>query len=632
MIYYTYTYRHELRDRIAKSGEQNKSASSEVYEQQLWELVARLNAAERSKYTLVAAVFDGAVAYTDATAKAADVPMTAWRAQAAAALSALTIAKHECTVLDARWTKTSSGAKIARTHSRLVTASLPRWAPLHAVREGLLWKESRGVLGSKLLARWFTLRGGVLAYQSDKAPHEISTDAAGDAVRDSPFDEVASLVNLDAVKLVETATGLAFQLHLSNNAIADDTALAKKGGTMQLRAATPGETRAWAKCLNEQIDLLRSIKTCNSRCADCDVALSQWLCLPADGIAICGQCADAHRAERGVTARSLTSQQWSVAELSLLKQLGNERGEALWQSPTQPRPSLQEFERNPVELRREWIRRKYVEREFVDDDGAPAAQPTARVFGMPASDPFSSAKVSVRGCGERLVVAASDGKYADIVKWRERGGDINFRSERESLRTPLHAAAISDDELAATLLINSGAALSVVDAELKTPMQLAPKDGAVHRLLALTADENSHDPIFVAVLWQAPPTVNMKGDRLKSKSKSKKQQSNSNSDAVDDATVHGVDGEWTIYRLDDTQPLSFLVAQLEAQRPGAHVCLSDQPLLELPPVSRGGRFYVALVLPVVRLPFEQLSSLSLFFSPSPLPPMAVLVGATHTVA
>jgi hypothetical protein len=134
MIYYTYTYRHELRDRIAKSGEQNKSASSEVYEQQLWELVARLNAAERSKYTLVAAVFDGAVAYTDATAKAADVPMTAWRAQAAAALSALTIAKHECTVLDARWTKTSSGAKIARTHSRLVTASLPRWAPLHAVR------------------------------------------------------------------------------------------------------------------------------------------------------------------------------------------------------------------------------------------------------------------------------------------------------------------------------------------------------------------------------------------------------------------------------------------------------------------------------------------------------------------
>ena len=549
----------------------------------MWALIARLNAAERSKYAIVSTLFDGASAYSAASGKAAGNALDAWRARAVAARGALAVAGHECGALEARWTRRSSIDGVDET-----SKEVPEWSPLHAVHEGLLWKESRGVLGVKLLARWFTLRGGVLAYNSDKAQEaQLQTD--------SPLDIVAIVTHL-SVKLVQTQNGgVALQLSLTAAGAGDETALAKKGGTMQLRAATPVETRKWAGKLNDHITLLQSIMNANTRCADCSVDLVERLCIPCDGVVVCARCAEVHKTVRGVETRALSSSHWTSAELNVMLRLGNDRGAALWESPSEQCPSTHAFQRDPVAMRVQWITRKYVRREWVDEDGAPAAVPQARVFGMAAADPFGAVKVSARGCGERLVAAAGDGKCDAVVKWRERGGAINFHSERDQLRTPLHSAAMADDELAATLLINSGAAISVVDAALKTPLQLAPKGGAVQRLLTLRAAQNKHDAVFVAVLWQAPLSA-AKKTAAKGQIAKKKKATAANAKEGG----HGVDGEWTLYRLDDLQPLSFLVEQLNALHPGAHICLSDEPLLELPKVGSRGRYYLAIVLPVVR--------------------------------
>ena len=575
--------RKEIRDKIAKSGDQTKSASSAAYKLQLWALVARLNAAERSKYALVSTLFDGASTYSAASGEVAGAALNAWRARAVAARGALAVASHECGALETRWKRRSSGDGGDET-----STAVPEWSPLDAVHEGLMWKESRGVLGVKLLARWFTLRGGVLAYNSDKAQEaQLQTD--------SPLDVVAVMTHL-AVKLVQTPNGgVALQLTLTAAGMGDESALAKKGGTMQLRAATPGETREWAGKLNDHITLLQSIAKGNPRCADCADDLVEWLCIPRDGVVVCARCAEVHTAVRGVETRALSSSHWTSAELAVMQRLGNDKGAALWESSSERRPPTHAFQRDPVAMRVQWITRKYVRREWVDEDGAPAAAPQARVFGMAAADPFGDVKVSARGCGERLVAAAGDGKYDAVVKWRERGGAINFHSERDRLRTPLHSAALADDELAATLLINSGAAIGVVDAALKTPLQLAPNGGAVQRLLTLRAAQTKHDALFVAVLWQAPPSA-AKTAAMKGKIAKKKAAAAANTKEGG----HGVDGEWTLYRLDDSQPLSFLVDQLNALQPGAHICLSDAPLLELPKVGPRGRFYIAVVLPVVR--------------------------------
>jgi hypothetical protein len=128
-----------------------------------------------------------------------------------------------------------------------------------------------------------------------------------------------------------------------------------------------------------QREIVSQILAANPECADCGQKSPDWASINM-GVVVCIECSGIHRS-LGVhvsKVRSLTLDRLDFEVLQLLLVLGNERINAVWEAmamgrnpdenaPLEPKPEPT----SPRDIKELWIRRKYIQRDFVDPFALP---------------------------------------------------------------------------------------------------------------------------------------------------------------------------------------------------------------------------------------------------------------------
>ncbi|XP_035390309.1 BAR_ACAPs and ArfGap_ACAP domain-containing protein isoform X2 [Electrophorus electricus] len=228
----------------------------------------------------------------------------------------------------------------------------------------------------------------------------------------------------------------------------------------------------------------------NHQCCDCGEAAPRWASVNL-GITMCIECSGIHRS-LGVhlsKVRSLTLDSWDPEQLKLLCVLGNDVMNSIYEcSPSDvlAKPSPQSS-RQEKEV---WIRKKYVERKFVQRECLSADPETGR-----------------QQAGQRLYKSSLVGNLVSMATALALGAEVNWYNPEEEGRTALIGAAIGGSLLACEFLLQNGANVNLRDQHGQAALHAAATRGHTGQVCLLlkrganqyAADEEGKDPLSIAI-------------------------------------------------------------------------------------------------------------------------------------
>ncbi|KAK1786075.1 hypothetical protein P4O66_017806 [Electrophorus voltai] len=228
----------------------------------------------------------------------------------------------------------------------------------------------------------------------------------------------------------------------------------------------------------------------NHQCCDCGEAAPRWASVNL-GITMCIECSGIHRS-LGVhlsKVRSLTLDSWDPEQLKLLCVLGNDVMNSIYEcSPSdelaKPRPQSSRQEKEV------WIRKKYVERTFVQRECLSADPETGR-----------------QQAGQRLYKSSLVGNLVSMATALALGAEVNWYNPEEEGRTALIGAAIGGSLLACEFLLQNGANVNLRDQHGQAALHAAATRGHTGQVCLLlkrganqyAADEEGKDPLSIAI-------------------------------------------------------------------------------------------------------------------------------------
>ncbi|XP_068165119.1 arf-GAP with GTPase, ANK repeat and PH domain-containing protein 1 isoform X2 [Antennarius striatus] len=198
------------------------------------------------------------------------------------------------------------------------------------------------------------------------------------------------------------------------------------------------------------LQTIRSIRG-NGRCADCEAPNPDWASLNL-GALICIECSGIHRnlGTHLSRVRSLDLDEWPLELIKVMKAIGNELANSVWEARTQGRvkPGLDASR----EERERWIRAKYEQRLFLA--------------------PLSGADLSL---GQQLLRATVEEDLRSVVLLLAHGGrqQVNETCGEGDGRNALHLSSRKGNVVITQLLIWYGVDLTVRDAHGNSPMAYA---------------------------------------------------------------------------------------------------------------------------------------------------------------
>ncbi|XP_076832394.1 arf-GAP with coiled-coil, ANK repeat and PH domain-containing protein 2 isoform X2 [Brachyhypopomus gauderio] len=227
----------------------------------------------------------------------------------------------------------------------------------------------------------------------------------------------------------------------------------------------------------------------NHQCCDCGEAEPRWASVNL-GITMCIECSGIHRS-LGVhlsKVRSLTLDSWDPEQLKLLCVLGNDVINSIYECGpsdglTKPSPQSSRQEKEV------WIRKKYVDRTFVQSD-CPSDPETAK-----------------RQAGQRLYQASLAGELVSMAAAMAQGAEVNWCNHGDAGRTALIGAAIGGSLLACEFLLQNGAKVNLRDQHGQAALHAAATRGHTGQVCLLlkrganqyAADEEGKDPLSIAI-------------------------------------------------------------------------------------------------------------------------------------
>ncbi|TMS07163.1 Arf-GAP with coiled-coil, ANK repeat and PH domain-containing protein 2 [Larimichthys crocea] len=223
----------------------------------------------------------------------------------------------------------------------------------------------------------------------------------------------------------------------------------------------------------------------NQRCCDCGEDEPRWASINL-GVTMCIECSGIHRS-LGVhlsKVRSLTLDSWDAEQLKLLCVLGNDVMNQIYEARCSEDGRVKPRADSLRSEKEAWIKQKYVEKRFVQSDGADG--PNA---------------------GLRLYHAAMSGDLVAMAAALAQGAEVNGCVGEEEGRTALIGAAVGGSLLACEFLLLNGANVNHRDQRGRGALHAAATAGHTGQVCLLlkrganqyAADEKGQDPLAIAV-------------------------------------------------------------------------------------------------------------------------------------
>ncbi|CAN0448941.1 unnamed protein product [Ectocarpus sp. 12 AP-2014] len=256
--------------------------------------------------------------------------------------------------------------------------------------------------------------------------------------------------------------------------------------------------------------LVQEVMKANPECADCGAPNPDWVSLNL-GVLVCIQCSGIHRSlgTHVSKVRSLGLDALDEIDLSVLREVGNARSNAIWEHSLAQREGWEKPTANsPGDLKRSYIQAKYVWKGFVEgstsrlvagggwgatrggggdhsssEGGGGGSSTHSRRSsrdggGVNGDSTGGSGGFAARGGGAemwslRLSECAASGDLAGAVEALAHGGDPRWTNPEDQHRTALHCAAATGDLGCCEFLIQNGADVLSLDERQCSPLDIA---------------------------------------------------------------------------------------------------------------------------------------------------------------
>eukprot|EP01102_Stenamoeba_stenopodia_P012027 TRINITY_DN3748_c0_g2_i1.p1 TRINITY_DN3748_c0_g2~~TRINITY_DN3748_c0_g2_i1.p1 ORF type:complete len:715 (-),score=158.71 TRINITY_DN3748_c0_g2_i1:184-2328(-) len=346
-------------------------------------------------------------------------------------------------------------------------------------------KEKHGYLTSKGKPIWVIVADGNFSYYKSwqEAIPISSIDLTTATVKpnDSKFSfDVISPMETVSLK-ASTQEEMDVWLKVFRHNIVTQLETHKKA---QLRQNTISES---AHTLVSQI---YDISESNHVCADCGAKDPDWASINI-GCIVCHECSGVHRMLGAHISkiRSLTLDKWEPQIFQLLKYMGNNAVNKIYESNiTPPYTKLQPTADR--QQREAFITLKYKDKKFVEPSKASKETLSSDIYNIAATSDDTAATVT-----------------AILTKIAE-GADVNWVNEEENNTSVLHYFAATGSLVCVELMLQNGANMNMVDAKGWTPLHYAAchdHPGCVRLLINRSAnpdikDNEGNTPLAIAQL------------------------------------------------------------------------------------------------------------------------------------
>lgn len=334
--------------------------------------------------------------------------------------------------------------------------------------------EKQGYLSSKGKPIWVTVSDGVFAYYKSwqEAIPLSSIDLMTATVKPSTEGKFFELISPTETLLLKGS---------SQEDVDSWLAVIRHGILTQLETHKKSQlrkTNTIGESANALVTQVYDAHESNSNCADCGAPNPDWASINI-GCIICHECSGVHR-KLGThisKIRSLTLDKWEPQLFQLLKYMGNEAVNKVYEANIQPplQKIKPEAERSDREL---YITQKYAERKFVPPTSQSKAALSLEIYNVAVSSQPNDATVPA------------------ILNLIAQGADVNWPNEEENGTTPLHYFAAIGNLVGADLLIQNGANLNVGDTKGWTALHYAACHdhlGCVRLLINRSANQEAKD-------------------------------------------------------------------------------------------------------------------------------------------
>ncbi|CAM9748467.1 unnamed protein product, partial [Ascophyllum nodosum] len=220
--------------------------------------------------------------------------------------------------------------------------------------------------------------------------------------------------------------------------------------------------------------IVQEVMRANPVCTDCSAPSPDWVSLNL-GVLICIQCSGIHRSlgTHVSKVRSLGLDALDEVDLSVVREVGNARSNAIWEHALQEQEGwVKPTPDSPAEHKRRYIQAKYVWKGFVEGSNG-------RTRG--SFDVGDGRGVGADRWSLRLSDCAAAGDLAGAVEALAHGGDPRWANPEDQDRTALHRAAETGALGCCEFLLQNGADVMQLDERQCSPLDVAVLGNQVRR-------------------------------------------------------------------------------------------------------------------------------------------------------